>query len=55
MYGPITQRKNGELGPDGESEYLSSEVMYQLAGIFQFMIKKRWTKFNYEHYPQLYK
>ncbi|MDU9695797.1 hypothetical protein O0Q50_32030 [Priestia aryabhattai] len=36
---PFTQRKNGELGPDGKSEYLSSDVMYQLSGMFEIMMK----------------
>ncbi|MEM4994950.1 hypothetical protein WKH56_20510 [Priestia sp. SB1] len=49
---PFTQRKDGELGVDGESEYLTGNVMYNMAGIFEYMIENDLNEYKYVNYKR---
>ena len=49
---PFTQHKDGELGADGEPEYLTGNVMYNMAGIFEYMIENDVNEYNYVNYKR---
>lgn len=51
---PHTKYPNG-FGPDGKDSYLSSNVVYNLTMIFDYMIKNQQLIFNFEDFNLIIK
>lgn len=49
---PHVQRET--TGPNGEIEYLASDVMYKMAHIFEHMIKNQILEFDYDNYGDIH-
>lgn len=49
---PHVQRETA--GPNSETEYITSDVMYKMAHIFEYMIENQILEFDYDNYGDIH-